>query len=815
MTTLFQDLRYGIRMLARNRGFTAVAVATLALGIGATTATFSVVDTVLLRPLPFPHPERLVSLEELRMRQLPAPESLSYPDFFDWRAQNRVFERMTAYHDASLTLTGRDRPLHLVSEVVTSGFFETLDVMPLLGRGFLLEDEKPGSRTVVLSHDFWRMQLASDPNIVGKTLTLDGQSFTVVGVMPQGFRYPIESPAIELWTCISRDAESGRPGGEPMTSQRGAHFLAVSARLKPGVTFAGAQSEMDSIARGLAAKYPDSNAYLTAVRMRPELESLVGDVRRPLLVLLGAVGFLLLIACANVANLLLARATSRQKEIAIRAALGAGRRRVARQLLTESVLLAAVGGALGLLLAAWGTRLLVQLSPVDVPRLSQAGVDGRILLFAFLASFVTGIAFGIIPALRTSRSDLAGSLKEGGRSFSEGLRHNRARAALVVAEVALALSLLVGSGLLIRSFVLLRSVNPGFIPRNVLTFTFLLPSAKYDKEHRITFDDELLTRLNSLPGVRSAAGVLPLPLSGNIYVIAFEIEGRPASRADRPEAEFRMVSPGYFRTMGIPVLKGREFSVFDRRDAPPVIIINQALARRFFPNQDPLGKWMVPGVSDSGDFAKREIVGVVGDVRSQSLDAKAGPEFYVPYSQCLIGPLRFVVRTEADPRSLVNSVRNEVQFLDKELPVYGVRTLEDYLGASLAQPRFNTFLLSMFAGLALLLTAVGVYGVISYSVAQRTHEIGIRMALGAGQSDVMRMVVRQGALLTGIGLAIGLVTSFLLTRLLMGMIYEVRPTDPWTMVSVSGLLVVVTLLASYIPARRATKVDPMVALRYE
>src|SRR5579862_1346482 len=814
MTTLIHDLKYAARMLIKNPGFTLVAVLALALGVGANTAIFSVVNGVLLHPLPFPDSNRLMSLHEVDQRRLANSTNVSFPDFFDWRTQNHTFERLAAYHDSEFTLTGVDQPAHLNTEVISYDLFPLLGVKPTLGRSFLPQEEKVGSHVAILSHAFWESQFGPDPRIIGRTLTLNNLSYSVVGVMPAGFNFPLDSGPVSLWTTIAVDAET-EGGDQPSTAQRGSHFIVVIGRLKPNVTVAQAGADMNVIAKGLAKQFPDTNGNRGSVRIRPELEELVGDVRPALLVLFGAVGCVLLIACANVANLLLARATSRHKEIAIRASLGAGRWRVIRQLLSESVLLAFVGGSLGLLWAIWGVDVLLKLSPETIPRLGQVRVDGSVLVFTTLVTLLTGVIFGLAPAWQVSKADLTETLKEGGRGTTDAGHHNWLRSSLVVAETAVSLVLLVGAGLLITSYLRLQRVDAGFNPHHLLTFRFELPEARYPYLQRINFYNRFLKRLQTTPGIRSAASILPLPLSDDSISVSFEIDGRPVPKSDEPSAWFRVVSPTYFPTMGIQLLKGRQFTELDDAKAPGVIIVNQEFARRFFHNEDVIGKHIKPGAAGVGKEIMREIVGVVADVKHLNLARESTPEYYVPYAQCLFDPMTIVARTQGDPRAVVDAVRNDLRDEDKELPVYEVRTMDDYLAASISQPRFNTMMLGIFAGVALLLSAVGLYGVMAYTVAQRTHEIGIRMALGAERRDVLKMVLGRGLFLTLAGVGIGWLGALALSRFLTGMLFGVHPHDPATLAGVSLVLVAVALVACYIPARRAVKVDPMVALKYE
>lgn len=808
METLIQDLRYGVRMLLKQPGFTVIAVIALALGIGANTAIFSVVNAVLLKPLPFADADRLVIVYESNLQRGSTRSSASYPNFADWREQNHVFERMSSYHTSDFVLTGEGEPARIQGATVNADLFPLLGVAPILGRSFLPEEDKPGDtgRVVMLSHRLWQTRFNADPNVVDRSVVLGGKHYTVVGVMPEGFQFPIGSDPVDLWSTVSVD--SG------MFEQRGAHYMRVIARLKPEVTLAEAKAEMDGIAANLERQYPDENTR-RGITLVPALESMVGDVRPALLILLGAVGCVLLIGCANVANLLLARATTRHKEMAIRSALGASRGRVVRQLLTESVLLSMAGGALGLLVAMWGTDVLVSLSRDDLPRAAQIGLDGRVLGFTFLVSIITGVVFGLVPAIHSSRTDLNESLKEGGRGSTEGARRNRLRAVLVVSEVAIAIVLLAGAGLLIQSLRRLQQVNPGFNPHNVLTFSLGLPEVKYKPDQQVEFYRQLMTRINSLPGVRSASAVMPLPLGGDRMRVTFETEGRPIAKGELPATEIRTIGLDYFKTVGIPVTAGRDFTERDDKKAPAVLIVNEAFAKQFFPGEDPIGKNIKPGITaDDNAPPMREIVGVVGNVKHMSLSAEVDPEAYEPHAQ-LTFDMAVVVKTDADPHSIAGAVQGELRAMDKDLPAYNFRTLDEYLSASVAQPRFNTLLLALFAGMALLLTAVGLYGVMSYSVNQRTHEIGIRMALGADRGDVLKLVVGQGMTLTAIGVVVGLVGAFFLTQLLQSLLFGVSATDPMTFAAIAVLLAGVAMAACFVPARRATKVDPMVALRYE
>ena len=814
MNTLLQDIRFGLRMLLKSPSISIVATIALALGIGANTAIFSVVNAVLLRPLPFPDPDSLVALFETDLQRGMQRGTHSYPNFFDIRSQNTVLDRVSTYRSGDYIMTGKGEPARLQGSVVTADLFPLLGVQPMLGRVFLPDDDKPSEtgRVVILSQPLFQKRFNADPSILNQSITLNGVSYTVVGVMPAGFEFPIQNEPVELWTTIAGDAS----GKTPVTTQRGAHFLRVIGRLKPGVTLEQAQADLTTIASRLEQQYPDTNTR-RGLRVDSALSALVGDVRPKLFILLGAVACVLLIACANVANLLLARATGRHKEMAIRAAMGASRVRVIRQLLTESVLLSLLGGAVGLLLAVWWSDLLVALGKEDIPRAVQVGIDWRVLGFTLGVSLLTGVIFGLAPAFHSSKSELIDTLKEGGRGTSEGARRNKVRNVLVVTELAIAVVLLVGAGLLIQSLWRLQNVNSGLVPENVLTFNVGLPEVKYNYEKQAQFFIDLKSRLEATPGVQSASSILPLPLSGDRFSISFEIDGRPMAPKDHPSGDFFSTGVGYFRAMGIPIMKGRDFDDRDRYGSTPVVIITEALARQFFPNEDPIGKRIKPGINTiEGDkTTMREIIAVVGDVRNRTLDTEPKPAYYVPQTQVPFDQMAMVVKTAGDPHSLVSAATKQVAAMDQDIPVFAVKTMEEYLSASVAEPRFSTTLLSIFAAVALVLTVVGLYGVMSYSVAQRTNEIGIRLALGAQSRDVLLMIVKQGSLLIILGLVIGLAGAFALTRLIASWLFGVTAKDPFTFVAVAVLLAAVALLACYVPAWRATKVDPMEALRCE
>ncbi len=809
LETMWQDLRYGARVLLKNPGFTLIAVVTLSLGIGANTAIFSVVNAVLLRPLPFENPDQLVMIWQTNPERGILQDLVSSPNLHDWQQQSRTFGQIAAFNPRGFSLTGTDEPEQLPGTFVSVELFPMLGASPLLGRNFLPDEGRPGgNRAVIISFALWQRRFGGDPNLVGKSLTLNDAIYTVVGIMPAKFQFPIQGqfpiPVSEVWAPLAID---------PAQVNRGDRGLFTIGRLQPGVSIEEAQAEMDTIAQRLAEQYPDSNRGI-GVHIVGYHQQLTGNLRAALLILLGAVVFVLLIACANVANLLLARAATRQRELAIRTALGAGRSRLMRQLLTESVLLSLLGGALGLALALWNFNAIVAALPAHMPRAAEIQIDRQVLVFTFAVAVMTAVIFGLVPALQASSLNLNEALKESGGKGTGGFVRHRVRSLLVVTEVALALVLLVGAGLLIKSFHRMQQVNAGFNPENVLSVPVVIPQSRYpDGNARAAFINRIMEKMKALPGVQAVAGVTILPLSGEYSSASFIVEGQTVSPEGRNVANMRAATPDYFRVMGIPIIKGRGFTEQDHSDAPTVVIINESFERLYFPDEEPIGKRVISPASSNG--IPMTIVGVVGDVRNGGPEDEPRPEFYYSYFQ---NPIRFMfmaIRTSAEPAGLIPAIRREIWSEDKDLPLASISTLEQMLSKTTAQRRFNLLLLGLFSGLAFVLAVVGIYGVVSYAVTQRTHEIGLRLALGAQPGDVRKLVIRQGMIPVVTGIAIGLSGALALTRLMKSLLFGVSATDPLTFVGLSLLLVVVALVACWIPAGRATKVDPMVALRYE
>jgi putative ABC transport system permease protein len=810
MHTFWQDVRYGIRMLRKSPMVTLVAVISLALGISANTVIFSVVNAILLKSLPFHEPERIVLVWGDTPAEGKNRNQVSATDVDDWRQQNAVFEDVATYSGWSATLLGEGEPEIIYGIQVGDGYFSIMKATPMLGRTFLPEEQEDGKDfVIVLGYGLWQRRFGGDPNVIGQKISLSGRPYTVVGVLPADFQ-PLPT------TLVDPRGEFYRPVAEPHDeNERASRHLRAIARLKPGITLAQAQAEMKVITSRLEQEHPRDNTGYGA-RLVSLPEDTVGGLRTTLLTLFGAVAFVLLIACANVGNLLLVRAAARQKEIAIRRALGAARARLARQFLTESVLLAIVGGGLGLLLALWGTSLVETLGSKVTPLLANIKIDSRVLGFTFAIAILTGIVFGLAPALHASNPDLNETLKEGGRNSGAGASRNRLRNALVMGEVAMALVLLIAAGLLIKSVMQLRNVNPGFNAENRLTMSVVLPGAKYPKAAQwIAFYNQLGERLNALPGVESAGFTSVLPFSDNFDGRALAVEDHPKPAGEEFSVDLYIATPAYLQTMAIPLLKGRALAEPDIDTAPLVALINETMAREMWPDQDPLGKRIKFPGSAKNPQPWRTIVGVVADVKQYGLDRKDPMQIYLSEAQYPTQFMTLVVHTSSDPKAMIAAVRGEIRQLDKDQAVYNIVTMEQLLADSIALRRFSMLLLMIFAGVALTLAGVGIYGVISYSVTQRTHEIGIRMALGASRRDIIRLIVRQGMTMALAGVGIGLVATFALTRIMESLLFGVSATDPATFIIISVVLTCVALVACFVPARRATRVDPMIALRYE
>ena len=804
---VIQDVRYALRMFSRNPAFTAIAVIALALGIGANTAIFSVVDAILLRPLPYKNPEQLVMVWE-NATHLGFPKNTPSPaNFIDWQKQNTVFEGMAAFAERSFNLTGVGEPERLDGRRVSANLFELLGVRPIIGRTLVAEEDKPGTKVAILSESLWNRRFGGDPAVVGRAITLNNESYTVVGVIRSSVRLPAYGKwRDQVWVPLAFPAEEA--------SERGNHYLEVIGRMKPGVTLTQAQAEMQTIAARLAQEYPRFNLRIGAV-VNPLHEEIVGDIKPALLILLGAVVFVLLIACANVANLMLSRAAVRQKEIALRLALGADRTRLTKQLLVESVILSLIGAVVGLGFAYVGLTVLTRFIPPEFIHTETIAINGTVLLFTLVVAIITGVVFGLAPAVQASHFNLNDTLKEGGRDSGAGSRGKRLRGSLVIAEVAVSFILLIGAGLLINSFMHLRNLDPGFRSDHLLTVTVDLSDVKYpDVQHRSAFFDEVIRRVRELPGVASAAVAGNLPFVYNGDSMGISIEGIPDPPADQwPDVIYRAVGPGYFGTMGISLVKGRDFTDEDTLETTRGVVISEKTAAHYWPNGDAIGKRLKPG-GGGADIPWRTVIGIVKDVRQNDFIAEPKMQMYFPYRQLKdLVPNALVIRTNLDPLSLGSAVRNVIWSVDKDQPVSNIESMEHIVAGAVARQRFSMLLLAIFAGLALVLAAVGIYGVMSYSVAQQTREIGIRIALGATRSDVLSMTVKQGLKLVGTGLICGLAIAFVLTRVMASLLFGISATDPITFISIALVLVGVAFVASYLPALRATRIDPMIALR--
>jgi putative ABC transport system permease protein len=810
---LAQDARYALRMLRKSPGFTAIAIVTLAVGIGANTAIFSVVYSVLLKPLPYPQPDQLVVVFEAKPQEGIPQSGSSYQDFREFRNENHVFSQLGGLATHDLNLTGHGEPFQVDTSDVTPGLLDTMRVKPLAGRSFLPGDRERGAAPVVLlSETLWRDRFGADPHVIGTSVELDMRAFTVVGIMPASFRFPFLSSREEIWIPLQQDPLFG-----PWMDKPTLHWMGITARLKPGISIANAQAELDAISARLAKKYPAEDKGWAA-RVEPLRKTIVGNAKTPLLILLGSVGIVLLIACANVSNLLLARATSRAREIGVRIALGAGRFRIIRQLLAESAVLGLLGGVAGVLLAYWGVRALPALLPESLARLNAIGVDAWVLGFALAVSVLATIIFGLAPALFAADSNLTSTLKENTARSGEGGGHRLARGVLAVAEIALATVVLVAAGLLARSFLTLTSVNPGFDPNNLVKAEVDLPQFQYSKPAQwMAFADELLRRLQAQPGMHDSAIGIPLPLAHPVVpTLPFEIPGKPPERAGtRRVADYVAASPEYLHAMSIPLIRGRWFNEQDRPATQLVAVISETLAQRYFPNEEPIGKQMAFAFPPVANAPSREIVGIVGNVRDTSLGQDPPATMYVPFAQAPFWGAEVVVRTSLSSGAVGKMIRQQVGQMDKNLPVTDVEAMNAAIDMTVTQPRFRTWLVGSFGAMALILAAAGIFGVISYSVACRTHEIGIRMALGATPGNVLRQILGESSRFVFAGLAIGIAAALAVVRLLASLLYAVHPSDPLTFVVITLLLVSVTLLACYVPARRAMRVDPVVALRHE
>jgi predicted permease len=814
MRTMLKDVRYALRQLRRSPGFAVMVVATLALGIGATTVVFSIVDAVLLRPLPFPHADRLVEIANLETVAGGAMRvnDASYPNFFDWREQSKSFSSMASYkaNGYSLTDTGAGAAQRINGVMVSADFFSTVGVQPMLGRGFKRAEEQAGNRSVVIGNSLWQQQFGGASDVLGKTIRLNDETYSIIGVMPRGFVFPLAENDAQLWVTLAQDAE----GADASAKQRGYNQLDVVARLRDGVTLTAARAELDTILAGLAVRYPDDDKNLTHVQVTPELEALVGDVRLPLRILFAAVGFLLLIACANAAGLFLTRASSRAGELAIRAALGARRAHLLRQLLLEALALSCCGGLLGVALATAALRAAPRFLPADLVRAQSIAMNGGVLAFAVCVALVTGLAFGVLPAWRASRLDPMQALSDGRRGTTAGGGQQRLQAALVVAQTALSLVLLAGAGLLMRSFDRMMSVDPGFDPRHLLSFRVAAPEGHFKEGERVAMFDRLQQRLRALPGVQAVSSAFPLPLSGGNISISFSIEGQPVAAGDQPSERVSLTSAQFFETLRIPLKQGRLFTAAEQSaHGRPVVIVNEAFAKKYFGSADALGQHMTSGLGAGDKPPAREIVGVVGDVKRARLTEPNTPEYYIPLEQAPVAPPAVAMRVSGDPASYESEVRAAMAEIDRSLPVYRMHPYTDDLARTTAQQRFQALLTGTFAGIALLLAAIGLYALLSYTVVLRTPELGLRIALGAQRANVLRLILARGLKFACAGVVLGLGASALLTHFLAGLLFGVKSLDPVTFASVSLLLLGIAGLACVVPAYRASRLDPIDTLR--
>jgi putative ABC transport system permease protein len=810
------DVRYALRQLRRAPSFALATILTLALGIGANTAVFSVINAVLLRPLPFPDADRLVDVRSWDRREGGFATDLSYPTFFDFRRDNTVFEHLVSYRDGGFALTGGGQPLQVPGLIVSWDLFPVLGIQPALGRGFLPEEEARGSHVAILSHALWTSRFGADPAIVGTSITLDGTACTVVGIAPAGFNFPLRQRQVQIWTTLSRDRGAGVVAGTPVTEQRGARMLNAIARLKPGETLASAQTQLDGVAAAIAATHADQNGNIRSTSLISEMDRVIGRTREPMLILFGAVALVLIIACANIANMLLARTADRERELGIRLAIGGSRARVIRQLLTENLCLSALGSLAGIAVALGALRLALPLATNYIPRVATIDIDARVLAFSVGLAMVTALVVSIPAAFRVARMEAAGSTASlRGRARGHTDEHDRVRGVLVIAQIAIGLVLSSGAGLLVADFVRLNGKDLGFRPDHLLALDVSLPDVRYRPEARVDFMNRLIERLRHTPGVTTAAAAMPLPLMGDEMTISFNIPERPRGPGDRPSSNIAIITPDYFETIGTPLLDGRLFTEHDDDNAPPVVIVNQAFAARFFPGEHAVGKRIEPGATSRRGTLVREIVGIVGNARQSALGPKPEPIYYMPFRQMPWGPPSLVVRTDVPPLTLESTIRQLVTDLDKDVPIHDVGTFDTIFGLKVSGPRFVAWLMGSFAIIALLLTAVGLYGVLTYAVLRRTREIGVRMALGATRGRVIAMTLRRAMMLVAIGVPLGLIGALIAQRLLMTLISEPASSTPLLLIATCTLVACTAVTAAYLPARRAASIDPTRALRTE